>query len=503
MAERAGRVLVVDDDEAFSRLVAQVLVEHGFEVERFLRPEEALARDPAFDAAVLDLRLPGTGGLELLDRLRHRSPDLQAVILSGHGDMGSVIEGLQHGIFDFVPKGEMDVGRLQRAVQGALARTRLLRENRALLERLAESNRLLRALSDISAELLGEAYLDRILARLVAAGKELTGAAAGRALLFGSAGAETLVVEGAWGDQADTVRGTRLQLGEGIAALVAERGEPLLLSRAREHPSYSHRCDALAVEAPGYLVAPLCHGSLRGILCLAGGPQGGFSPFAGELAASLCRHAAVAMASALAHERSVNFFTHTGEILVSFLESMDVHYPGHSRAVAALSDMMTRRLGLPDEERRNVHFAALLHDIGKVMVDPGVLRHRGLLGPEARKHLLEHPSLGIELLRPITVWAGILPAIHSHHERWDGQGYPRHLAGEQIPLGGRIIAVADAFDAMTRNPHRPSRTPEEALSEIEACTGTQFDPRLARLFVAEYRQHGHSLKRYRVAPDAG
>jgi putative nucleotidyltransferase with HDIG domain len=504
MAERAGRVLVVDDDEAYSCLVAQVLVEHGFEVEKFTRPEEALAKDPAFDAAVLDLRLPGTGGLELLDRLRNRCPDLQAVILSGHGDMGSVIEGLHHGIFDFVPKGEMDVGRLQRSVQGASKRTRLLRENRALLERLAESNRLLRALSDISAELMGEAYLDRILARLVTAGKELTGASAGRALIFGNAGAETLVVEGAWGDQADTVRGTRLQLGEGIAALVAERGEPLLLSHAGDHPSYSHRCDALAAGAdgaPGYIVAPLCHGTLRGVLCLAGAPGTGFSPFAGELAASLCRHAAVAMASALAHERSVNFFTHTGEILISFLEAMDVHYPGHSRAVAALSDMITRRLGLPDEERRNVHFAALLHDIGKVMVDPGVLRHRGLLGLEGRMHLLEHPSLGIELLRPITVWAGILPAIHSHHERWDGQGYPRHLAGEQIPLGGRIIAVADAFDAMTRNPHRPSRTPEEALSEIEACMGTQFDPRLARLFVAEYRQHGHSLKRYRVAPE--
>ena len=130
---------------------------------------------------------PASDGLELLDRLRIRSPDLQAVILSGHGDMGSVIEGLHHGIFDFVPKGEMDVGRLQRAVQGAAERTRLLRENRALLERLAESNRLLRALSDISAELMGEAYLDRILARLVAAAKELTGASAGRALLFGSA----------------------------------------------------------------------------------------------------------------------------------------------------------------------------------------------------------------------------------------------------------------------------------------------------------------------------
>ena len=123
-------------------------------------------------------------------------------------------------------------------------------------------------------------------------------------------------------------------------------------------------------------------------------------------------------------------------MLVSFLEATDVHYPGHSRAVAALADMITRKLGLADEERRNIHFAALLHDIGKVMVDAAVLRHKGLLGAEARARLAEHPALGIELLRPITLWEGILPAVHSHHERWDGKGYPRGLEGEQIPLGG-------------------------------------------------------------------
>jgi len=497
-------VLVVDDDEAFRHLVGEVLAEQGFEVTRCASPEEALQRvDPGFDAAVLDLVLPGAHGLELLDRLRDRSPDLQAVILSGHGDMDTVIEGLHHGIFDYVPKAEMGGPRLQRAVQEAAAKTRLLRENRALIGRLSESNRLLRALTEISAELLGESYLDRILARLVAAGKELTGASAGRALLFAPSHGETVIVEGACGDQADTVRGTRLQLGEGIAALVAERGEALHLSRAREHASYSHRCDELPAERPGFLCAPLCWAGVQGALTLAGGPPGGFSPFAREIAAHLSRHAAVAVASALAQERSINFFTHTCEMLVSFLEGMDIHYPGHSRAVAALADMITRKLGLADADRRNVHFAALLHDIGKVMVEGSVLRHRGLLGPQARARMAEHPALGTSLLRPITLWEGILPAVQSHHERWDGEGYPRGLRSEQIPLGGRIIAVADAFDAMTRNPHRPSRTVEEALAEIEACAGTQFDPRLARVFVAEYRQHGHSLKRYRVAPEAG
>ena len=215
------RVLLVDDDDDFARMATLVLREADFEVPGLSLPARPRSQEAAtgFDAAVLDFQLPGATGLALLDSLRERSPDLQAVLLSGHGDIGTVIEGLQHGIFDYLPKGEMAVARLQRAVQGAVARTQLLRENRALLERLSESNRLLRALADISAELTGEAYLDRILARLVGAAKELTGAKAGRALLFAPARGETLVVEGAAGDETETVRGTRLQLGEGIAAL--------------------------------------------------------------------------------------------------------------------------------------------------------------------------------------------------------------------------------------------------------------------------------------------
>jgi putative nucleotidyltransferase with HDIG domain len=202
----------------------------------------------------------------------------------------------------------------------------------------------------------------------------------------------------------------------------------------------------------------------------------------------------VAIENALEHERSLNFFTHTSEILVSFLEQLDVFYPGHSRGVAALADMVTRRLGLSEEERRHVHFGALLHDIGKVLVDPGILRSEGTLSEEQRVRLRDHASAGVKLLQPISHWEEILPIIHSHHERWDGNGYPRGLVGDETPLGARVVAVADAFDAMTRNtPHGARRTPEDALKELEACAGTQFDPRVVRLFVAEYRQRRDQL----------
>jgi len=106
----------------------------------------------------------------------------------------------------------------------------------------------------------------------------------------------------------------------------------------------------------------------------------------------------------------------------------------------------------------------------------------------------EHPALGVQLLKPITLWQDILPMIHSHHEHWDGGGYPTGHKGEGIPLGARVIAVAESFDAMTREtPHAKHRTPDEGLAELERGAGSQFDPRIVRLFVAEYRERRHQI----------
>ena len=97
----------------------------------------------------------------------------------------------------------------------------------------------------------------------------------------------------------------------------------------------------------------------------------------------------------------------------------------------------------------------------------------------------------MEMLKPIWALREILPIVHAHHERWDGNGYPLGLAGDEIPLGARVVAIAECFDAMARQtPHGSERTPEQALQELERCAGSQFDPQLVRLFTAELRQRG-------------
>jgi putative nucleotidyltransferase with HDIG domain len=310
-----------------------------------------------------------------------------------------------------------------------------------------------------------------------------------------SHGDDALIIEVAVGDGGEAIQGARLQPGQGIAAMAAQENQAILADRPREHERYSHRCDELPTRLPGFLVVPLRHGSVRGALALAGRSDGQFGAEDRVVLASLALHAAVGIENSLYHDRFANFFTHSSEMLVSILESKDIFYPGHSKAVAIMADMITRRLGLNDDERRSIHFGALLHDIGKIRLDPAILKETSYPSEEARRHMQEHPALGAAMLKQVTMWEDILPIIHGHHERWDGKGYPLGKAGEEIPLGARIVAIAEAFDAMTRaTPHGRKRSMEDALAEVERCAGTQFDPNIASLFVAEFREHGDQLK---------
>jgi putative nucleotidyltransferase with HDIG domain len=489
------RVLVVDDDPAFAQVVSDVLMEKGFHVVVTDDPDRALkAASDGCDAAILDLKMPKITGIELAAKLKDRDPDLQVLILTGFGDMESAIQGLQRGIFDYMGKADIDMRRLERSVREASERTRLTRSNRELVARLKESNARLKALQEASTALSGEPHQDRVLESLARAAKGLVGAATARAVLIAPGHSGDFVIEAAAGDGAETLVGTRVQPGEGIVALTSESNRTVAGAELEGHPGYSRRSDEMPTRLRGFIATPLRHGAISGALIVAGRPQGAFTPEDELLLAALARQGSVALQNAANHELSVNFFTHASDMLITVLEQLDVFYKGHSRAVAALADMITRRLGLAPEERRSVHYAALLHDIGKVMVPGELLRSSKMSSPDEIQTLRTHATLGVEILKPITMWEGILPIVHSHHEWWNGEGYPIGLAGDQIPLGARVVAVADAFDAMTRaTPHNKARTSEEALAEIEACSGTQFDPRIVRLFVAEYRQHGDQL----------
>jgi HD-GYP domain-containing protein (c-di-GMP phosphodiesterase class II) len=157
---------------------------------------------------------------------------------------------------------------------------------------------------------------------------------------------------------------------------------------------------------------------------------------------------------------------------------------GHGARVAALAEPIAERLGWGAERIAGLRFGAPLHDIGKLAVRRDVLRKPGLLTLDELAEIRTHPRAGADLVLPIRGAHRALPYVLYHHERWDGGGYPSGIGGRAIPVEARLLAVADAFDAMTSpRPYRQPLSAGHALAEVRACAGSQFDPDVAELFV--------------------
>ncbi|MHC4430554.1 MAG: HD domain-containing phosphohydrolase [Planctomycetota bacterium] len=174
--------------------------------------------------------------------------------------------------------------------------------------------------------------------------------------------------------------------------------------------------------------------------------------------------------------------------LTSSIDAKDKYTHGHSERVAYISRWIAERLcetePLEEEQIHRIYLAGLLHDIGKIGIDESVLRKTGKLTDEEFSCIRKHPLIGAGILREIKQMRDVVPGALSHHERTDGKGYPDGLTGDQIPLAGKIVQLADSFDAMTsRRTYRDAMSVERAIEEIEKGLGTQFDERIGRVFL--------------------
>lgn len=172
------------------------------------------------------------------------------------------------------------------------------------------------------------------------------------------------------------------------------------------------------------------------------------------------------------------------QMMAQAVDLKDPYTSRHSQRVAIYAVRIARALGLPEEEVEKIRLGALMHDIGKIGISGRIIRKPGRLTPEERQSMERHSSVGADIIAPLEIVGEAAEMVRHHHEHWDGSGYPDGLKGEAIPLGSRIILVADAFDALiTDRPYRQGASRVQALDVIRSHAGTQFDPRIVSVLV--------------------
>lgn len=347
------------------------------------------------------------------------------------------------------------------AILALLAYLVLGKAMRETVTEIRGSNERLQALLDLAGSLSATPFSDIVRTKTLEAAATLVRARA--AYLFGPTGAEGVVAPAMWGAEAGALLSAHREALTALATGSAASGSPALA--AFQHGPGSAIRVPIASAKDDF-----------GTLVLAAPDGQPFSQADVGVVTALTQQATTALQNAALREAQKNFFTHVTALLVEAIDRHQKKRAGHSTRVAHYASRVARELGLSEERLAHLYFAALLHDVGALRIPPSAME---------LAEYREHPSLGFDMVSPITVWSDVAPIILRHHERYDGSGYPDGLRGEDIPVEARIIAVADAFDSMTNaRSYRPPVSLAEATDELRACSGKDFDPAVVAAFLS-------------------
>jgi diguanylate cyclase (GGDEF)-like protein len=276
-----------------------------------------------------------------------------------------------------------------------------------------------------------------------------------------------------------------------LIARVLETGQPVSLPRRTEAPDNARKLlERFGDES--LLVHPLRSADQNvGVLFVTWSEPHTLTEEERELVGILAGVGASTMRSIRLYRELDDAYLSTVSTLMSTIVARDHYREDHQRKIAADAVAIGERLDLSENELRDLRYASLFHSLGKIGVPAAILSKPGPLTAEERKIMQEHPILGARILESIRFLRGVVPIVRHAYERWDGSGYPDALAGEQIPLTARILAVAIAFESMLADrPYRPARREDQALAEIKGMSGSWYDPTVVNAFVAMIEARG-------------
>ena len=282
----------------------------------------------------------------------------------------------------------------------------------------------------------------------------------------------------------------RLPMGTGLAGWCAQNNAPVMVPDTDKDPRFFKGADKKSgFVTRSMICVPMClKEKVIGVLQVLN--RTGDIPFNDhdlETLKAVATQAVSAIENARLYENIQKIYLSTIEVLATAIDAKDPYTRGHSRRVTLYSVAIAEQLGLSPKEIENIRYAGLLHDVGKIGISDSIIRKPGRLTDEEYGIIKTHPAIGARILRPVEFLADKIPGVLHHHEYYDGRGYPDHLVGEDIPLAGRIICVADCFDAMTTNrPYRKGLSVNTVIAELNKLSGKQFDPVCVEAFLSAF-----------------
>jgi putative nucleotidyltransferase with HDIG domain len=290
----------------------------------------------------------------------------------------------------------------------------------------------------------------------------------------------------ATGPQKDKLNRLHIGRQSGIAAWVMAKGKPIVVNNPDKNADFYSRIDnATGFKTRAVIGVPLIfEGKVKGVVeALNKRDESNFTKDDLNTMIDIANMAAITLESSRLNVSLLDSYKGTVKALVSLADAKEATGGGHSRRVAEYAMMGARELGLSKYEKHGVEYAGLLHDIGKLSIPDEILNKASALSKEEWQLIRKHPIIGFNMLKDVPFLKLASTMVLSHHERYDGAGYPHGISGEKIPIGARLVSIADAFDYMTtEHNHRAALSGEKAFIELAKNANTQFCPTALKAF---------------------